>query len=241
MMMMTEAKINREYALRIIGVGALMVGICLWSLYDGMVAWPRCNQEMEQVRPMLVGTNLTAEAWFAQEEEGSNSLLAKTFATQNVKPASKLVRKLGELRLSDSVPDRDAARAAQLEQVHKLFEKPVYSDHDLQTQFVQATITLLLGLWAFAVVGLKARKRFVADDNGLSGNGIGTQPIAYGDIKTIDWAKWDEKGIVKLTLNTGGRLTLDAWHFAGIKGIVDGIVKRRPELAQQEEAEGNKE
>ena len=228
---MAEAKINREYALRIIGVGALMVGICLWSLYDGMVAWPRYNQQMELVRPMLVGTNLTAEAWLAQDEDSRTSHLDSIFAAQNVKAPSKLVRKLGELRLSDSVPDRDAARVAQLEQVHKLFEKPVYSDHDLQTQFVQATITLLLGLWAFAVVGLKARKRFAADDNGLGGNGIGTRPVAYGDIQAVDWSKWDEKGIVKLALKTGGRLTLDGWHFAGITGIVDEIVKHRPELA----------
>lgn len=237
---MAEAKINREYALRIIGVGALMVGICVWSLYDGMVAWPRFNQEMEQVRPALLSTNLTAEAWLAQEEEVGNSCLDSAFAAKNVKVPSKLVRKLGELRLSASVPDRDAARAAQLEQIHKLFEKPVYSDHDLQTQFVQATITLLLGLWAFAVVGLKARKRFVADDNGLGGNGIGAQPVTYGDIQTVDWSKWEEKGIVKFTLKTGGRVTLDGWHFAGITGIVDEIVKHRPELKQKEKGKDSK-
>ena len=233
---MAEAKINREYALRILGIGALMVGICVWSLYDGSVAWPQCNQDMEKVRPMLVGTNLTAEAWLAREDDGGASLLDAAFAAQGVaKAPSKLVRKIGELRLPDSTPDRDAARAAQIEQVHKTFEKPVYNEHDLQTQFVQATVTLLLGLWAFAVVGLKARKRFIADGNGLSGNGIGARPIAYADIQSIDWEKWDEKGIVKLALKTGGRLTLDGWHFAGITGVVDEIVKHRPELAQKKE------
>jgi hypothetical protein len=228
---MAEAKINREYALRVMGVGLLMFGICGWSLYDGTVAWPRHNLDMERVRPALLATNLTAEAWLAREEDAGGSRLEAAFTAQGVKTPSKLVRKIGELRLSDSVPDRDAARAAQLEQVRKTFENPVYSGHDLQTQFVQAAVTLLLGLWAFAAVGLKARKRFVADGNGLSGSGVGSRPVAYGEVRAADWSKWDEKGIVRLTLASGIRLTLDGWHFAGIAGIVDELVKHRPDLA----------
>ena len=64
---MAEAKLNREYAVRVVGVGALMVGMCVWSLYDGLVAWPRCNREMERARPGLLATNLTAEVWLARD------------------------------------------------------------------------------------------------------------------------------------------------------------------------------
>ena len=37
---MAEARINKEYLLRMCGVAAFMLAICLWSLYDGFVAWP---------------------------------------------------------------------------------------------------------------------------------------------------------------------------------------------------------
>jgi hypothetical protein len=98
---------------------------------------------------------------------------------------------------------------------------------------VQAAGTLALGLCAFAVVGRKARKRFRADGDGLSGSGIGPRPVMYGDIRSADWSKWDEKGIVKLALRSGGRLTLDGWHFAGVTGIVDELVRHRPDLAPE--------
>lgn len=227
---MAEAKLNREYAARVAGVGALLVGICLWSLYDGQTAWPRQNRVMERVRPALLATNLTAEAWLVQDEGYRGTLLDAAFRAQGEKAPAKLVRKLGELRIPDSAPDRDAARAAQLEQVRKTLEQPVYSARDLQTQFVQAAVTLALALCAFAAVGLKAVRRFVADDTGLHGSGVGARPIGYDEIRSVDWTRWDEKGIVRLALRNGRRLTLDGWHFAGMTGVVEEILRHRPDL-----------
>ncbi|MDR2849680.1 MAG: hypothetical protein LBW77_03945, partial [Verrucomicrobiota bacterium] len=110
---MAEAKLNKDYALRVLGVGVMLVGICAWSLYDGSVAWPRCNEDMARVRPALLATNLTAEAWL-ETGEGMASCLDEAFNAQGVaKAPSKLVRKLGELRIPASAPDRDTARAAQ--------------------------------------------------------------------------------------------------------------------------------
>ena len=226
---MAEAKLNREYALRVMGVGALMVGMCAWSLYDGRVAWPRQNRSLEQVRPALLATNLTAETWLAQGASGA-SPIEDAFISKGFTPPSKLLKKLAEMKVPDTAPDRDALRAAQAPSVTKVLKGPVYSEHDLSTQFVQAAITLALGLCAFCVIGLKARKRYLAGEDGLGGSGVGGKTIAYGDIKVIDWEKWDEKGIVKLTLKSGACLTLDGWHFSGMNGIVDEILKRRPEL-----------
>jgi len=227
---MAEAKLNREYAVRVAGVGALLTGICLWSLYDGLTAWPRQNRVMERVRPALLATNLTAEAWLVQDEGYRGTLLDAAFRAQGEKAPAKLVRKLGELRIPDSAPDRDAARAAQLEQVRKTLEQPVYSARDLQTQFVQAAVTLALALCTFAAVGLKAFRRFVADDTGLHGSGVGARTIGYDEIRSVDWARWDEKGIVRLALKNGRRLTLDGWHFAGMTGIVEELLRHRPDL-----------
>jgi hypothetical protein len=226
---MAEAKLNREYAARVAGGGALLVGICLWSLYDGQTAWPRQNRVMERVRPALLAPRLTAEAWLSPDGERGTRLDA-AFRAQGEKAPAKLVRKLGELRIPDSAPDRDAARAAQLAQVRKTLEQPVYSARDLQTQFVQAAVTLALALCAFAAVGLKAFRRFVADDTGLHGSGVGARTIGYDEIRSVDWARWDEKGIVRLALKNGRRLTLDGWHFAGMTGVVEEILRHRPEL-----------
>ncbi len=226
---MAEAKLNREYAARVAGVGALLAGICLWSLYDGRTAWPRQNRLMERVRPALLATNLTAEAWLAPDGERGTRLDA-AFRAQGEKAPAKLVRKLGELRIPDSAPDRDAARAAQLDQVRKTLEHPVYSARDVQTQYVQAAVTLALALCAFAAVGVKAARRFVADDTGLHGSGVGARPIGYDEIRSVDWARWHEKGIVRLALKNGRRLTLDGWHFAGMTGIVAELLRHRPDL-----------
>jgi len=186
---------------------------------------------MERVRPALLATNLTAEAWLSQDDGDHGTRLDAAFRAHGAaKAPSKLTRKLSELRIPDSTPDRDAARAAQLEQVRKTLEQPIYSARDLQTQFVQAAVTLVLALCAFVAVGTKAPRRFVADDTGLYGSGVGPQPIGYDEIKSADWTRWDEKGIVRLVLNDGRRLKLDGWHFAGMTGVVEEILRHRPDL-----------
>lgn len=229
---MAEAKLNREYALRVLGVGAVMFGMCLWSLYDGNVAWPRQNRSMERVRAVLLATNLTAEAWVECDEEQGTSPLDKVFHAAGEKTPAKLVKKIGLLKIPDQGQgeERPAKREAQAKQVRKLLEGEVYSAHDLQTQTVQAVITGVLGLLAWLSVGLKFRKRFFADDTGLYGSGFGDGLLAFSEISRIDWTRWDEKGIVVLTFKSGARQKLDGWHFADMTGIVDEIKRHRPDL-----------
>jgi hypothetical protein len=227
---MAEAKLNREYAWRLSGVGALMVGMCLWSVYDGAEAWPRMNREVEQARGALLATNLTAEAWIEPAEAGGSPLEA-AFAARGLKPPAKLVKKLGELKVPEPARRQPGWRDAQAERVRALFERPLYSPHDLRTQFIQAAVTLLLGAAAFLSVWRKSRRRFVADETGLHGSGFGGRTIAYAALAGADWSRWDEKGIVTLRLATGERLKLDGWHYAGVTGLVDEIRRRRPDLA----------
>ena len=226
---MAEAKLNREYAVRVLGIGALMFGMCVWSLYDGKVGWPRQNRSLERVRPALLATNLTAEAWVSRDENGS-SLIDAAFREAGEKTPSKLVTKIGELKVPEKTADRAVLLEAQAAHVRKTFEEAVYSAHDLQTQTVQAVFTFALGLLACLSVAAKARKRFYADETGLHGSGFGDQSVACSDIARIDWSKWDEKGIATLTLKSGQRHTLDGWHFAGMAGVVEEIKRQRPEL-----------
>jgi hypothetical protein len=230
---MVTAKLNREYALRLCGVGAMMVAICLWSIYDGAKAYPKVNTTLESVREELLGTNLTVTAWLDRGEDGK-SPLELLFAKGGSSAPSKLVKKMGELKLSKELANDTAAREAQAKHLTALFKKPVYSEKDLTTQFVQAGITLVLGLLAFGVVAFRATRQYVADEQGLSGSGLGPHPLAYKDIVSVDWSQWKEKGIVRLVCANNKKLTLDGWHYAGITQIVEEILKHRPDLAQQQ-------
>jgi hypothetical protein len=230
---MAEAKLNREYAVRISGVGALMVGMCVWSLYDGAVAWPRHNRSLEQVRAVMLATNLTAEAWVARGD-ADRSPLETVFHEKGQAVPSKLIKKLGELKVPQSVLDKTSLYEVQAKRLRKVFEGPVYNPHDLQTQFVQAAITLGLGLLALLSLGWKARRRYCADETGLYGNGFGRQLVPYCDLVGINWAKWDEKGIVTLTFKSGETCRLDGWHYAGVTGVVEEIMKQRPDLCPKQ-------
>lgn len=227
---MAEAKLNREYALRIAAVGAMMVGMCVWSLYDGTKGWPGKNRMIETVRPALLATNLTVEAWMGREEDEGPTRIEAAFRAHGLVVPSKLIKKLGELKVPDKAANDPVAREAQSQRLRALFEGPVYSAHDLKSQFVMAVITVGFGLLAFASLGLKARRRYVADEEGLSGSGFGGRTYAYADLTRIDWSKWDEKGIVSLAFKSGMKHTLDGWHFSGVTGIVDEIRRQRPDL-----------
>lgn len=225
---MAEAKLNREYAIRVLCVGALMWGVCLWSIYDGKVAWPRINAQMETARPDLLATNMTAEAWMTYED-GATPLM-RVFAKQQVQVPKKLIKKVGELRLPDRVTEnRDAQRAALTKRLEEVFQGPVYSPHDLAGQTVQAVIAFLLGAMAVGAVLAKKGKRFIADDEGLSGSGFGGK-IPYDQVAAIDWKKWDEKGIAVLRLADGRTVKLDSWHYAGMPDVVETLTAHREDL-----------
>lgn len=231
---MHTAKLNREYALRMGAVGLLMLAVCVWSVYDGHVAWPRENAKLEAARPLLAETNRTAEAWLEAAEDGSSPLDA-VFAEQGTTPPKKLLRKLGQLQLPARVTEhREEMRARLEQQVAELFVRPVYSEHDLMSQNYQAIATGIAGLVLLFIPFSKRKKRYVSDEDGLHGTGFGGD-IPYSEIKSVDWRLWGKKGIVDLA-TPKGRIRLDAWHFAGIKDIVADIVAKRPDLNDEKSA-----
>ena len=230
---MAEAKLNGDYALRVLGVGAVMLGICVWSLYDGMRGWPHINAQMDDARPLLLATNLTATVWLDYDDDDSESPLDSLFAKVGHKTPSKLIRRINELRLPKEKANDTVSLEHHAEQLKEVFESPVYSESDLQSQWIQAGITVFLGLLAFLAVGRKAFKRFIADDRGLSGSGFGAHMLAYEDIAAINWSKWDEKGIIVLKFKSGKTVRLDGWHFSGMTGIADELAKHRPDLVPE--------
>ena len=234
---MAEAKLNKDYARRMLGVGAVMLALSAWSVYDGTVAWPRVNRQMETVRPALTATNLTAEAWLRTEVTQA-SPLQQLFAEQGLTAPRKLIKKMGDLRIPNNPVDAEAALSTQQRSVRKLLDNPIYSAEDLRAQFVQAGITLALALAAFGVVAVKQRRLYIADADGLHGSGFGRRDRAWDELRAIDWQRWNEKGIVVLSFATGDRVKCDGWHYAGMDGIVKVIETYRPDLCPQRDDGG---
>jgi len=234
---MAEAKINREYLLRMAGVAVFMFGICLWSLYDGLVAWPEKNREFDRVRPALLATNLTAKVWISRVGEHGHSPLERCFAAHELKTPSRLVKKINEFKMPDNSDESMIAQSRERERssLKGIFEGSLYDKHDLQGQIVMAVLTALAALSVVCSFAVKIPRRYVTDINGLSGSGFGIKTINYDDIESIDWKKWDKKGIVRLSVKGGEVHILDGWHFSGINEIVDTIVKQRPELGMETE------
>ena len=227
---MAEARLNPEYARRMLAVALLMAALSAWSFYDGLAGWPRLNARMAAVRPALLATNLTAEAWLDGETPGVRPL-HRAFAAQGLTPPRKLVRKLGELRLPPRPEDLDQALSDQRAEVRRLLEAPLYGADDLRDQFIQGGVTLLLALAAAAAVAERRRRVYIADETGLHGSGFRGHR-AWPELAAVDWQRWDTKGIVVLTFASGVSVRCDGWHFAGMPGLLAEIEARRPDLAR---------
>ncbi len=214
------------------GVAAFMAAICIWSLYDGFVAWPNKNSEFERTRPALQGTNLMARAWIAKTGENGRSPLDLIFSQQGLKTPSKLVKKIDEHKMADNLPQDLSREERERERVAlaHIFSEPLYSSDDLQGQVVMAAIAALVAGWILLLVTPRISKVFVADQNGLHGSGFGGISLKYADIESMDWKLWDKKGIVRVKINNGALFILDGWHYKGIGEIVKTIVEHRPDL-----------
>ena len=234
---MAEAKLNREYAVRLIGVGVIMLGLSAWSVYDGSIAWPRVNASLGTVRETLIQTSLgngksvvTPEEWLASSKGGTPGeyRLKAVFNQAGYKVPRHLVEGLSMITAPSG--QDDASRRARVDASIELFKKPVYSKRKLRSQYIQASVTALLALLAFWAVGSKRGVRYTAGDEGLGGGGFGPDEdiVPWEDVAAVDWQKWDEKGIAFVTLKSGRRIKLDSWHFVGMSGIANELEKHFP-------------
>ncbi len=55
-------ELNREYAMRHIGVALLFAALCAWSVYDGAIGWPAKNAEWEKTSGFTVQAACEARA-----------------------------------------------------------------------------------------------------------------------------------------------------------------------------------
>jgi len=234
--MTVSAKLNREYAVRTVAVGLIMLGFCGWSLYDGWLAYPEDNRRFEAVRAELLALDATPAALLQVDAVTRERPVDAPYKARGWATPKKLAKELAELReraAKMTGPDPAQAAAAQRRWLRELLEKPLRSRNDIQVQNVMALVT---GIWSGALLlslAAKARRRFTADDTGLAG--FRPQPIRYEEIVALDLGKWAGKGIAKLRVRTpqGGEaiLVLDDWHFRGMGDLLKAIEERRPDLA----------
>ena len=87
-------------------------------------------------------------------------------------------------------------------------------------------IFALLGLLAAAGVGvhllLACRLDLSFDDDGFVCNGVRR---AYADIERVDTSAWEKKSILVL-VGKEWKITLDAWHFSGVKDFFEKVKNR---------------
>ena len=133
---MTKLVLNREFAVRHLGVALLMLGLSGWFAYDGYVAYPERD-----------------DAWFEQRH------LVKENATRR------------------------------------------------QREFM--VLALVAALVVAGHVALVARLDFEYDEDGFV---CGGERRRFADVRSVDWSKWEKKGIVKVC-----GITLDAWHHEGVR------------------------
>lgn len=228
MIFMAIATINKEYLLRVGGVGILMLAIGAWCLYDGLIGFPKINKSFTEVRPELIQMTkegLNAQAWLADDEIGSYPL-KRVFDNKGIKIPSRLIQELRAMPAP--VEDSKESLVASIDATATLFTHDIYKNKDLTVQYTLATIAIVFGLNILLTV--KRRKGIVyeVDDRGLKGNGFGAEPISWDEIESADWRKWKEKGIVTLYATNNRKFVLDGWHFAGIRAIADEISKHFP-------------
>jgi hypothetical protein len=64
------------------------------------------------------------------------------------------------------------------------------------------------------------------DDVQMCGSLTGGKPLAFADVSGVDDRRWEKKGILVVYGRDGRRFTLDAWHHAGAKELVEKILGR---------------
>jgi len=200
-----EAKINKEWAVRLGIIAAMFIGGGCWFLYDGLVAYPEINRRFE-----LTHYQDDNGAWRPYAEYNPGEMTESQWQTRLRESLQRLEDAGYDPQLYDS-PDDQALR--------DLPPKPKQEF----TQLIIAACCFPIGLLALGALGINARRRVVADEEKVSFAG---DTMRYEEISDIDKSRWDSKGIVVLQAGEK-RMKLDDWKFRGVTAVLERIEDRR--------------
>ena len=106
------------------------------------------------------------------------------------------------------------------EKHHKSLENPEREKTNaIKRQYQFASLAFIAAL-AIACHLLKVRGESLAwDDEKMVGSLTGGKAALFRDVKEVDRRLWDRKGILRVTMDDGRKITLDAWHHPEAKDL----------------------
>lgn len=213
--------LNREYALRFLGVAFLFLALSGWFLYDGHIGYPQKNAQVAPVAEACAQKNLPAIDWMNTAKTGKAPLI-EAFETANVPFPSKLSDTFMSWIRADDPRAKDPEIAAHV------LRQPLYSAEDIHTQFVSAGIGVIACAFLLCILGWRFLTRITLDGETLTCTAPnGTRSFTLDAITTVDDSQWKKRGILKVTAKNGS-VTLDTWHHTGARAIAEAILEKRP-------------
>ena len=216
--------INRDYAVRFLGVALLFIGLAGWFLYDGFVGYPSENEKVAPLTATLAQRPLTPTDWMNTAKTGTAPLVEAFQATGLTAPSKYSDTFNSWIRAGD-------ARANDVEMARAILTQPVHSAEDIRAQFVSAGIGLLAALALLGLLAVRLLTQFELDDEALHVSfGKQTRRYPLADVKRLDVHQWEKRGILKVEFQQGV-VVLDAWHHQGIREIVAKLQEKCTAIA----------
>lgn len=223
-------RINREYALRFLGVALLFIAFAGWFLYDGVWGYPRENAAIAPIAADLAKQSapeaaqpMTANDWMNDAKTGTAPLVA-AFQSAGLTPPAKYAD-----TFTSWIRARDP-RAQAPEAAHAILSQPLHSEDDIRTQFISAAISLIAALVLLLIVLHRFLTTFRLDDLTLTHTFAGrTTTYPLRELIAIDDSQWGKRAIAKVTFANRPPLTLDAWLHAGLRPIHDALLAHLPD------------
>ncbi len=210
--------LNKEYAVRFAGVAALLLAFAGWFIYDGAVGYPGENARVAPVAAELAARKLSPADWMNTARTGTAPLTEAFRAKGFDEPPAKIAD-----TFSSMIGIQDP-RAQEPEVAAAVFAQPIHTPDDIRAQFVSAAISAAFALLLLAVVGYRACVRFELDGGVLRRTVFGTPkewPLTA--LTEADDSQWKKRAILRVAFGAD-RVTLDAWHYAGIRPIAEALL-----------------
>lgn len=233
-------KISMDYIWRGTLFGLVFLGFGLWSVYDGMVAYPAFNQAHDL--PVFDELKAECRAEVDKAIAESSVVVNRSNEEERLWREKYVERFLEHLRGTDWWAGFVAKYRKDEGEDKTEIEALGHLQHEykqIAPQYIMAALCLPVGLYGLLALfrDLSKRAAYCADTEGL--HGFLPDTVPYDAIRDIDYRKWDRKGIAKLNVEQNGTprtLTLDDWKFKGMEDILHRVEERRPELKRAEPA-----